>query len=222
MVNRSILGPAEYGALAQIMTGPHGAQLTPQSPAGLLVVFCCADPEVGRAAARFHREGLVRRVIFSGGAGKDSGGLSALGITEAVFVASVAIAEGMPTGVIWLEQEAGNGAENAAFSLRLAAKLGFLPPATLIASLAPAARSRRLYEELRYQAAAGLFPVDVTAGLSSGTADPDDPLTKKELVRELHGLRTMHKGDSPRIYPQPEFHQNGTYWNLVERASLAD
>jgi len=222
MINQSLLGPAGFRALSRIMTGPHGEQLTPQSPAGLLIVFSCTHPEVGRAAARLHQEQLVQRVIFTGQAGKDSAGLPTLGISEAVFLASVAIAEGLPTGVILLEQEARNGAENAAFALRLAAKTGLLPPATRVASLAPAARSRRLYEELRYQASAGAFAVDVVAGLSSGTADPRDLSIQEELLRELQGLRTMHQGNSPRIYPQPEFHPGGKYWNLVQQAGPSD
>lgn len=222
MANQGILGPAGYGTLAEIMTGPHGKLLTPQSPAGLLVVFSCADPEVGRAAARLHRDHLVQRVLFSGRVGKDSAGLPALGITEAVFLASVAIAEGLPTDVIVLEQDARNGAENAAFALRLAARLGYLPPATRVASLAPAVRSRRLYEELRYQASTGLFPVDVAAGLSSGRADPADPSTREELLRELRGLATMHQAEPPRIHRQPEFNQCGKYWNLVKQVGFND
>jgi hypothetical protein len=215
------LEPDDYQVLAQIMAGPHGRLLTPQAPADLLVVFCCADPEVGRAAARLYREQLVRRAVFSGRVGKDSGGLPALGITEAAFLASVAIAEGLPADAIILEEEARNGAENAAFALRLAAKLGYLPPGTQVAGLAPAQRSRRLYEELRYQAAAGHFAADVAAGLSSGSADPADPSTQDELIRELRGLATMHQGETPRISRQPEFQQGGKHRRLIEKAGLA-
>ncbi len=222
MTGQSNLGPAAYSALAEIMAGPHGQPLTPESPAGLLVVFSCADPEVGRAAAHLYRGRLVERVVFSGRIGKDSGGLPALGITEATFLASVAIAEGLPTDVILLEQEARNGAENAAFALRLAAKLGHLPPATRVAGLAPAVRSRRLYEELRYQASAAPFPVEVSAGLSSGTADSANPSTREELLRELRGLATMHRATPPRIHQLPEFCEGGKYWNLVRQTALND
>ncbi len=219
MARWDVLEPADYMMLAQIMTGPHGRILTPQSPADLLVVFSCADPEVGRTAAGLCRQGLVRRVIFSGNVGKDSAGLPALGITEAVFLASVAIAEGLPAELILLEQEARNGQENAAFSLRLAAARGLLPPGTRVASLAPAPRSRRLYEELRYQADSGLFAVDVVAGLSSGAADSGDPDVQEELARELAGLQTMHEGTAPRIHSQPEFQPGGRYWELAVRVS---
>jgi hypothetical protein len=221
LATRNALGPDDYKALAQIMAGPHGRLLSPQTPADILVVFCCADPEVGRTAARLYREHLVRRAVFSGRVGKDSGGLPALGITEAAFLASIAIAEGLPTDAIVLEEEAKNGAENAAFALRLAAKLGYLPPGTQVAGLAPAERSRRLYEELRYQAAAGHFAADVAAGLSSGSADSADPSTRDELVRELRGLATMHQGETPRISRQPEFQQGGKYRRLIEKAGVA-
>lgn len=222
MVKPTVLGASDYRTLAEIMAGPHGEPLTPQAPADLLVVFSCADPEVGRAAARLYRQEVVQRIVFSGRVGKDSAGLPALGITEAVFLASVAIAEGLPTDVIILEQEARNGAENAALSLRLAAKLGLLRPGSRIAGLAPAPRSRRLYEELRYQADAGSFAVEVVAGLSSDIADPDDPRLREELIRELRALGTMDEGDSPRIYPQEELQPGGAYWDLAKRAGLAE
>ena len=222
IVTSSALRPADYQKLAQIMTGPHGNALTPDSPADLLVVFSCADPEVGRAAAQLHAEKLVERVIFSGRIGKDSAGLPALGITEATFLASVAIADGLPTDVIVLEQEARNGAENAALSLRLASKLGLLPAGVRVAGLSPAPRCRRLYEELRYQANAGHFDVEVVAGLPSGTADPDDLEVREELVRELRGLHAMHYGEAARIYRQPEFQAGGAYADLVQRAGLAN
>jgi hypothetical protein len=222
MVTSNALGAADYEALAQIMTGPHGQPPTPQLPADLLVVFSCADPEVGRAAARLHAEKLVKRVIFSGRVGKDSVGLPKLGITEAVFLASVAIAEGLPADVIILEQEARNGAENAALSLQLASKLGLLPPGARIAGLAPAPRCRRLYEELRYQADVGSFEVKVVAGLPSGAADPRDPQVQEELLRELRGLCTMHAGETPRIHPQPEFQTSGAYAELAKRAGVSN
>jgi hypothetical protein len=219
MAGTDILDPADYDLLAQIMTGPHGRVLTSQSPADLLVVFSCADPQVGRTAALLHRQGLVNRVIFSGSVGKDSGALPALGISEAVFLASVAIAEGLPGEVILVEQEARNGRENAAFSLRQAAALGILQSGTRVAGLAPAVRSRRLYEELRYQADCGGFAVDVVAGMSSGTADSGDPDVRIELARELVGLQTMHEGTAPRVHPQLEFQQGGRYWALAARAT---
>ena len=220
MGTTSALEASDYDVLAQIMTGPQGQKLTPQTPADLLVVFSCADPAVGRAAAHLRAEKLVRRVIFSGRVGKDSGGLPMLGITEAVFLASVAIAEGLPADVITLEQEARNGAENAALSLRLAAKLDLLPDGARVAGLSPAPRCRRLYEELKYQADVGAFSVEVVAGLPSGVADPHDLHIREELLRELRGLTTMHGGDTPRIHPQAQFQFGGTYWELVERAGL--
>ena len=215
MVTPNVLEPADYKQLAQIMTGPHGRALTPESPADLLVVFSCADPEVGRAAARLHAEKLVRRVIFSGNVGKDSAGLPTLGITEAVFLASIAIADGLPTDVILLEQEARNGAENAALSLRLAARIGLLRPGTRVAGVSPAPRCRRLYEELRYQSDIGQFAVEVVAGLPSGVADPHNPQVRQELTRELRGLATMHTGETPRIHPQAQFLPGGNYLELV-------
>jgi hypothetical protein len=114
------------------------------------------------------------------------------------------------------------GKENAAFSLRLAVDQGLLRARLRVASLAPAPRSRRLYEELRYQAKTGGYDVDVTAGFSSGTAEPNEPQIREELVRELRGLHTMHSGDSPRIFPQDDFQPGGRHFNLVKLAGMVD
>src|SRR5437773_2482888 len=127
--------PEDYRQLAAIMAGPHGQKVTTDEPVDLLIVFSCADPEVGTTAAHLYADKLVRQVIFSGNVGKDSGGLPSLGISEAKFLASVAIANGLPAGAILLEEEARNGKENAAHSLRLAAEKGFLHSACHIGGL---------------------------------------------------------------------------------------
>ena len=217
-MDETTLTPQDYQRLAVLMAASHG-DVSAASPADLLIVFSCADPEVGRAAADLHADGLVRRVIFSGGLGKDSRGLPKLGISEAVFLASIAIEHGLPTDVVLLEQEARNGAENAAFSLRLAADLGLLPKGVHIASLAPAQRSRRLYEELRYQADIRYPQVGPVSSLASGAADPEDPQTRLELVQELRGLSTLHRPPAPRIHRLDEFQSCGAYYELVEKAT---
>ncbi|MBO3752159.1 YdcF family protein [Streptosporangiaceae bacterium NEAU-GS5] len=215
------LTAADFELLAQIMASPHGEAVSPDRPVDLLIVFSCADAEVGRMAARLHREGLINRVVFSGGIGKDSGGLPALGISEAKFLASIAIADGLSPELITLEEEARNGAENAALSLQLVARQGILGPRTRVASLAPAQRSRRLFEELRFQAHTGSYPVDVTHGFASGQIDPTSSTMRQELVNELRGLHTMHAAAVPRILLQAEFQPGGKYFDLVQRAGVA-
>src|SRR5260370_39565105 len=119
-MDESTLTQSDYQQLAAVMAATHG-DLSAASPADLLIVFSCSDPQVGRAAANLHADGLVRRVIFSRGLGEDSVCLTRLGVSEAVFLASIAIANGLPTDVVLLEHEARNGAENAACSRQLAA-----------------------------------------------------------------------------------------------------
>ncbi len=213
------LTPGDYGQLATIMAGSHGQPVTPDQPVDLLIVFSCADPEVGRTAARLYADKLIRRIIFSGNVGKDSGGLPALSITEATFLASIAIAHGLPADVIFLEEQARNGKENATFSLRLSAEKGLLTQGVHIGGLAPTQRSRRLYEELRYQAAS-YSEVTAISGLSSGTTDPNDPDIQAELLGELRGLHTMHTDNVSRIFRQEEFQPDGAHYELVERAGL--
>jgi hypothetical protein len=210
------LNASDYKVLARIMIGPHGRIVDQRNPVDLLVVFSAADAELARCAYRLHKAGSVRTVLFSGGAGKDSGGLTRLGITEAAFLASVAIAEGLPTEAVALEQESSNGKENAEHSLRRALTLGLIAPGRRVASLAPAVRSRRLYEELRFQAAR-LGIAGVCAGLSCGSIDSHYD-TRRELLRELRGLATMHEGPTPRIFPQDDLRPGGLHHDLVSRA----
>lgn len=213
---KSELSADDYTRLAKVMAGPHGSIVDSAHPADVLIVFACADPEVGRAAAALHRDGYCQSVIISGALGKDSGDLGAQGITEARYLASVAIDAGLPAHVLNIEERARNGRENALYSLQLAAANELIRPGSHIASLAPVQRSRRLFEELRFQAKE--YPaVAHISGLSSGHVDESDPAIQAELVAELKGLSTMHALATPRIYPQPDFLVGGVHFDLVER-----
>ncbi|WP_433194331.1 YdcF family protein [Nocardia sp. CA-107356] len=215
------LSDNDYQRLAEVMAGPHGAKVSANSPVDVLIVFSCVDPTVGHAAASLYRQGLCRHVIFSGGVGKDSGGLATLGIAEAQFLASVAIADGLPFDAISLELEARNGKENAVLGLQLAAMRGLLTDGGHVASLVPAQRSRRLFEELRYQAGTGYPDLALSvSGLSSGVVDAATPGVQVELLGELQGLATMHAKAEPRIYRQDDFQAGGEYFELVAKAGI--
>ncbi|GAB3171839.1 DUF218 domain-containing protein [Micromonospora palomenae] len=203
--------------LLDIMAGPHGTPPTPTRPTDILVVFGAADPQLAYDAVQLRDLGSVSYVVFTGGVGKDSGPLAALGIAEADFLASIAIAAGLPPGIILIERSATNAAQNAALSLRTAAAAGRVRVGTTVAALAPAQRSRRLYEELRFQAAKFDPSIEVIAGLSSGRTAVDlaSRETLAELASELRGLSTMHALDIPRIFPLPEFQTGGQYADLA-------
>lgn len=218
------LTDVDYEELAQIMNGPHGLTLDPNHPVDLLVVFSCADGEVGRTAARLYHEGLVQHVLFSGGVGKDSAGLPRLSIAEAEFLASIAIDAGLPAEQITLELDATNGMQNALFGLQLALELGLINTNSRIGSLAPAQRCLRLHLELQYQAwrlsGDGAPAANSVSGFGSGIIDPTNPATRRELYGELRGLSTMHDGDNPRILRQTAFSKDGAYYRLVQAAGL--
>jgi hypothetical protein len=215
-----LLSPHEVARLLKAMAGPHGIPPAPTDPADVLIVFGCDDPQLAHDAAALVEQGSVRHVVFSGGTGKDSGGLADLGLAEADFLASIAIAAGMPTCRITIERDARNAAQNAANSLRLVVQSGRLTAGNRIASLAPARRSRRLYEELRFQAAQLAVPVQVVAGLPSGPTGADQQSGPgksiiRELTNELRGLSTMHLAQPPRIFPLEDFQPGGKYFDLV-------
>ncbi|WP_433320290.1 YdcF family protein [Micromonospora chersina] len=202
--------------LLDIMAGPHGAPPTPTQPIDILVVFGAADPQLAYDAVQLGNLGSVSCVIFTGGVGRDSGPLAALGIAEADFLASIAIAAGLPPDTILIERSATNAVQNATLSLRTASAAGRVRAGTTVASSAPAQRSRRLYEELRFQAAKFDPSIEVITGLSSGRAAVNlaSQETLTELANELRG-RTMHALDIPRISPLPEFQTGGQYADLA-------
>jgi hypothetical protein len=208
----------DFERLASLMTGPHGREATGETTIDLLVVFGAFDVELAKAAASLYAQGRCKMLIFSGGVGKDSGPLLQLGISEAVFLASVGIANGVPAEVIVLEERAANGRENALFALELARDRGILAPGCRMASLAPAARSRRLYEELRFQSAA--YHAVVIAGFSAGSIRLNEPRVRQELFKELQGLFTMDKSQPPRIAMQSDLQLGGSNHDLVLRAGL--
>lgn len=184
----------------------------------VLIVFGCADSEVALAAARLYKASKVRKFIFSGAIGKDSGPLSSLGITEADFLASVALANGLPSNAILLERDASNGMENARNSLALAQRSGVLAAGDKVASLAPAIRCRRLFEELTFQAIQ--YPnIEVVAGIASGPfPDLNDSTAAREALNEIRGLSSMHVSHEPRIKPLKEFQASGEYFDVVQLA----
>ena len=214
----------DYAQLAQIMSGPHGDEVSAENPADLLIVFCSDDLSLAETTVALYRQGAVKHIIFSGDVGKDSGNLVAQGVSEALFQSSWAVFAGLPRDVYDLEEMATNGKQNAMFSLDLAEQRRLLLQGRShrIASLAPAVRSRRLYEELAYQTKTGGYPVSEIGGLSSGVANPKSESVQEELVRELRGLTRMHLGEDPRISPQPDFLPGGKYRHLVVKAGIAD
>jgi hypothetical protein len=129
----------------------------------------------------------------------------------------VAIADKLPTNAILVEREAKNGAQNAALSLEVAAAAGLLDGRMTLASLAPAQRSRRLFEELRYQAAQVGITDGVVTGLSVGRSavNLDDPAITEEMLREVRGLSTLHAANPPCTFLLPDFQAGGQYHDLT-------
>jgi hypothetical protein len=213
-----ILTSEEKARLKEALTRNCTAPSQLSSQIDLLIVFGCADPEVALAAARLYAGSKMRKVIFSGGIGKDSGHLSQLGITEADFLASVALVNGLPSHAILLERDASNGMENARNSLTVAQKSGTLTAGAKVASLAPAIRCRRLFEELTCQAIQ--YPdVEVVAGIASGPFPYlKESAAVREALNEVRGLSSMHSSHEPRIKPLEEFQASGEYFDVVQLA----
>lgn len=188
------------------------------SQVDVCVVFGAFDPSLAYEAARLATLNPKLMVIFSGGVGKDSGALAVLEIPEAVFLAAVALSVGMRPAQILIEREAHNGESNARLSLELALGRGLLRPGGMAASLAPALRSRRMYEELRFQLRDVSGSTGAT-GFSSGLEEVDDLSndTLNEIQREIRGLRRMHASVPPRVFFLPDFHEGGRYYSVLSK-----
>jgi uncharacterized SAM-binding protein YcdF (DUF218 family) len=110
--------------------------------ADLALVFGHADPEVSarRAtrAARLYREGLVRRLLLSGGP-------TACRSSEAAFMSSVALKEGIPHEDLLLEETSTNTFENAERSLYLLREKDLLDGITTILLVSCQWHMRRVF-----------------------------------------------------------------------------
>jgi uncharacterized SAM-binding protein YcdF (DUF218 family) len=82
-------------------------------PADVVLVFGGADRRRALPAADLHRQGLVGRIVLSGGSPKRATGFA----TEAEAMADLLEATGVPASALVLETRATNTLENVRFSL---------------------------------------------------------------------------------------------------------
>lgn len=106
----------------------------------LILVLGSNDPRVAEWAAELYRKGLSPRILFSGGAGRFTGGLQG---TEAERFAVVAKQAGVPAETILLETKSTNTGENIRFSQQVLAD-NDLSPQTIIAVQKPYMERRTL------------------------------------------------------------------------------
>lgn len=97
-------------------------------PADLIFVLGSNDPRVASWAAELYFRGLSDHILFSGGAGRFTEGMSG---TEAERFAEVAAAAGVSASAILIEARSTNTGENIRFSREVLAAHGLSPSRVL-------------------------------------------------------------------------------------------
>jgi len=153
-------------------------------PADCAFVFCRDNPILAKRAAKLYLDGLVKYIMFTGGMGKDSGYLAALGCPEAVFQAAAAhLIHGIPTADIYVEPKARDGVENSQLGIETIVK-NSLPHQNLIIVCHPT-QIRRLHGVHLIEAAKKHFSADYQLAGSGYKFKPQDIIDQKEAVHEL-------------------------------------
>lgn len=88
-------------------------------PADALFVFGRNDSDLAYAAQVLHADGIVKKVLVTGGIGKDAGDLSKLGLSEAHYLSALMYDLGVPADDILIESKATNGGENSRLGLQM-------------------------------------------------------------------------------------------------------
>jgi uncharacterized SAM-binding protein YcdF (DUF218 family) len=161
----------------------------PPEPADAILVLGSFDPKAAVRAAALWRDGLAPVVIMSGGIAH-RGGLLDTGWdrSEARVFADTALAEGVPSAAILLEEAAQNTGDNFRFGRVVAAEAG-LSPQKLLVVAKPYMTRRGFATGRKVWPEATLLmqceDVDVTDYFSR---EPDPERTLLALVGDLHRI----------------------------------
>ena len=127
------------------------------SPAACIIGFGCINDDIALRCAELYREGYAPKVMFSGGLGRNT--LGRWSKSEAERFADIAMANGVPTEAILLENRSTNSAENILFTHEILKAEG-LDNAPLICVHKP-------FMERRLMAAMGVYWPEVNAVYTS-------------------------------------------------------
>ena len=133
--------------------------------ADVAFVFGRYDATFAKVATALYHDDAVKKVLVTGGIGKDSGDLTNLKIPEAHFLASIMLEEGVQGDDLLVEPFATNGAANSKLGTEMIVAAGITAkrivlvghPATL---LRLSAVHTRIARSLGFEAGYQLFAVD--------------------------------------------------------------
>jgi len=163
----------------------------PQSPEPA-VVFGRKDALVAQRLGDLVIPGLVTTAVTTGGIGKDSGGILALGYkSEAAWLKNALIddskARSYTLPSVILEENATNGGENARNSLHLLTESDGLNVDSLVA-VAHATSARRLAETLKHELATKSAPLRVHVAPTKYSFHAAKPSDRDEALAEFSRL----------------------------------
>lgn len=102
----------------------------PLAASDCIVGLGCYNLDIPKWCAQLYREGWAKKVLFSGGLGRNT--KSMWQRSEAEIFAEIAIGEGVPEADILIEKESTNTAENIRFTRAVLAENGMGSPSLIL------------------------------------------------------------------------------------------
>jgi uncharacterized SAM-binding protein YcdF (DUF218 family) len=173
------------------------------------VVFGRQDKRVAEATGDLIASKLLTAVVITGGIGKDSGTILSQGFrSEANWLElqlEKILEKPVEQPVIFLDERATNGGENARFSLRMLREAG-IATASLIA-VVHATSARRLAETLRFESdKKSSKPTIVHTVPTNYPFDPNNLTDRSEAIAEF--MRLIEWPGKGWLYPQTDLPEN--------------
>jgi len=154
--------------------------------ASALFVFGRQDRLLAETAATLFKRRLAPRVLVTGGAGKDSGSLTAQGLTESDWLAGEMVACGIPHERIIIENQASNGRENSEFGLDALVDCGV--ELEMLTAVVHATSARRLATMLSDALKRRGLDVALQVVPTCYDFDPNSESDREEVTAEIRRL----------------------------------
>lgn len=167
-------------------------------PADVLFVFGRNDSDLAYLSQELYADGVVKKVLVTGGIGKDTGDLSKLGLSEAHFLAAIMYDLGVPADNLLVESKATNGGENSRLGMQMVREAGI--PAGNIILLTHPSNGLRLSAVHTIESRRMGFAVDYQLVVCDWDFDADNAEHQKLVISEClrlieYPLRTNSAGE---------------------------
>ncbi|MCF7871719.1 YdcF family protein [Candidatus Woesearchaeota archaeon] len=163
-------------------------------PTDLAFVFGRFDPKIAEKTAEAYKSGKIKRILITGGIGKDSGILAEYGISEADFQKSLLIYEHkIPENEIITEETAKNAGENSRKGIETILQKE-IPHKSMIMIMHPLS-AKRVYSVFKLEAEKKGFTSEIQQTTSDYAFDINNEQDVNELMTEMIKLYEWPKND---------------------------